>query len=102
MTDQTPDAELLGLVVRPEEPAELLVEEPAEEPAVEGEWKVCMEEAPVVEVLHAEEAVPGAVALVDSHTRVAVWQVPPEDEQEEEAQAGVTSSVVLEEEWKTI
>ena len=99
MTDQTPDApEVLHLVVvRPEEPAELLVEEPAEE----GEWKVCME-APVEEILHAEEGVQGAVELADSHMRVAAWPVPPEDEQEEEAQAEVTSSVALEEEWKTI
>ena len=67
----------------------------------EEEW-ICMG-APV-EILHAEEALVGVaevVELVHSHMRVAAWPGPPEDEQEEEAQAGVISSVALEE-WKTI
>ena len=55
-------------------------------------------EAPVEEILHAEEVVQGAVELV-VHSRLrAAWVVPPEDEQEEEAPAEVTRSVALEEE----
>ena len=82
-------------MVRPEEPAEdPPAEEPVEEPE-EEDWKVCMG-APVVEILHAEEGVQGAVELVvHSRMRAAVWPVPPEDEQEEEAQAEVTRRAVL-------
>ena len=55
-------------------------------------------EAPAEEILHAEEVVQGAVELVvHNHMRVEVWAVPPEDEQEEEAGAGVTRLVGLEE-----
>ena len=58
--------------------------------------------APVVEILHEEEALVGAAELVDSHMRVAAWPGPPADEQGEEAQAGVINWAALEEEWKTI
>jgi hypothetical protein len=100
MTEGTLGAELLHwVVVRPEDLPEELAEESAEE-VQEEEWRVFMEAQ--AEILHAEEVVQGAVELEHSHMRVAAWPVPPADEQEEEVQAGVISSVGLVEEWKTI
>jgi hypothetical protein len=100
MTGQTLGApELPHLVVRPEEPAEVLpVEEAAQEPAVlQGDSTVFMAGVSE-EILHAEEVVQEAGEQVHSHTRVAAWLVPPVGEQEEEAQTEVISSVALEEE----